>query len=102
MQQVLCAIPICQRGDTARTACQKSLPAVKSADKWTESQRQRTEILFDISQSKRCIFAHTHSLRMIFSKNCIKDAARLSLTHWYDKVGNSGFKSVKVITATLY
>ena len=39
---------------------------------------------------------------MIFSKNSIKDAVRLSFARWYDKVGNSGFKSFNVIAATLY
>ena len=43
-----------------------------------------------------------HSLRMIFSKNTVKDAARLSLARWYNKVDDSGFKSFNVIAATLY
>ena len=41
-------------------------------------------------------------LRMIFSKNTVKDAARLSLARWYNKVDDSGFKSFNVIAATLY
>lgn len=39
---------------------------------------------------------------MIFSRNTIKDAARLSLARWYNKVDASGFKSFNVIAATLY
>ncbi len=39
---------------------------------------------------------------MIFSKNTVKDAARLSLARWYNKVDDSGFKSFNVIAATLY
>ena len=39
---------------------------------------------------------------MIFSKNTHKDAARLSLARWYDKVDKSGLKSFNVIAATLY
>ena len=40
---------------------------------------------------------------MIFSRNTIKDAARLSLARWYNKkIDNSGFKSFNVIAATLY
>jgi len=31
-----------------------------------------------------------------------KDAARLSLARWYNKVDDSGFKSFNVIAATLY
>ena len=39
---------------------------------------------------------------MIFSKNTVKDAARLSLARWYNKVDNLSFKSFNVIAATLY
>ena len=39
---------------------------------------------------------------MIFSKNTVKDAARLSLARWYNKVDDYGFKSFNVIAATLY
>ena len=34
-----------------------------------------------------------HSLRMIFSKNTIKDAARLSIARWHNKVEEAGFHS---------
>ena len=39
---------------------------------------------------------------MIFFRISIKDAAKLLLVHWYDKVGNSGFKNFNVIAVTLY
>ena len=74
----------------------------KSADQWTDSQKRRAEILFDQYPDLKEAYSLTHSLRMIFSKNRIKDAARLSLARWYDKVDRSGFKSFNVIAATLY
>ena len=43
-----------------------------------------------------------HSLRMIFSKNLIKDAARLSMARWYNQVEEAGFKSFNTIAATFY
>lgn len=43
-----------------------------------------------------------HSLRMIFSRNTIKDAERLSMARWYNKVEEAGFNSFKVIAATFY
>ena len=67
-----------------------------------ESQRQRAEVLFETYPDLKEAYSLTHSLRMIFSKNTIKDAARLSLARWYDKVDDSGFKSFDVIAATLY
>jgi transposase len=39
---------------------------------------------------------------MIFSKNSIKDVARLSLARWYNEVTETDFKSFNTITATIY
>ena len=39
---------------------------------------------------------------MIFAKNTIKDAARLSMAKWYNKVEEAGFHSFNVIAATFY
>jgi len=39
---------------------------------------------------------------MIFAKNTIKDAARLSMAKWYNKVDEAGFHSFNVIAATFY
>ena len=39
---------------------------------------------------------------MIFSKNTIKDAARLSMARWYNKVAESSLHSFNVIAATFY
>ena len=74
----------------------------KSADKWTESRKQRAKVLFEQYTDLKEAYSLTHSLRMIFSKKTIKDAARLSLARWYNKVEHSGFKSFNVIAATLY
>lgn len=67
-----------------------------------ESQRQRAEVLFETYPDLKEAYSLTHSLRMIFSKNTVKDTARLSLARWYNKVDDSGFKSFNVIAATLY
>lgn len=44
----------------------------------------------------------SHSLRMIFAKNTVKDAAGLSLTEWYNKVEEANFHFFNVIAATIY
>lgn len=90
-------------GDTRKQLLARSRYLLfKSPEKWTESQRKRAEVLFreypDIAEA----YSLTHSLRMIFSKNSVKDGARLALARWYNKVGESGFKSFNVIAATLY
>ena len=90
-------------GDTQKQLLARSRYLLfKSADKWTESQRQRAEVLFETYPDLKEAYSLTHSLRMIFSKNTVKDAARLSLARWYNQVDDSGFKSFNVIAATLY
>ena len=39
---------------------------------------------------------------MIFSKNTIKEAARLLLVRWYNNVENEGLHSFNVIASTFY
>ena len=74
----------------------------KSADNWTDRQKQRAEILFEEYPDIKKAHGLCHSLRMIFSKNTIKDAARLSMARWYNKVEEAGFHSFNVIAATFY
>jgi transposase len=74
----------------------------KSAEKWTEKQKHRAKILFELYPDIKKAYSLTHSLRMIYSKNSVKDAARLSLARWYNKVAESEFKSFNTIAATVY
>ena len=74
----------------------------KSADRWTDKQKQRAEILFEQYPDIQKAYGLCHSLRMIFSKNTIKDAARLSMAKWYNKVEEAGFHSFNVIAATFH
>ena len=74
----------------------------KSADKWTERQKQRAAILFEEYPDVKKAYGLCHSLRMIFSRNTIKDAARLAMARWYYKVEEAGMHSFNVIAATFY
>jgi len=74
----------------------------KSADKWTNSQKIRAKILFREFPQIEKAYSLSHSLRMTFAKNTIKDAARLSMARWYNKVEEAGFHSFNVIAATFY
>ena len=90
-------------GDTRKELLMRSRYLLfKSADKWTLRQKQRAAILFDEYPDIKTAYSLSHSLRMIFSKNSIKDAARLSMARWYNKVEEAGFKSFNIIAATFY
>lgn len=90
-------------GDTLKELLARSRYLLfKSADKWTEGQKQRADLLFNEYPDIKKAYGLCHSLRMIFSRNTIKDAARLSMAKWYNKVEAAGFKSFNVIAATFY
>ena len=74
----------------------------KSADKWTERQKQRAAILFSEYPDIQKAYSLCHSLRMIFSKNTLKNVARLSMARWYNKVEEASLHSFNVIAATFY
>ena len=90
-------------GDTRRELLIRSRYLLfKSADKWTERQKQRAAILFEEYPDIKKTYGLCHSLRMVFSKNTIKDAARLAMAGWYSKVEEAGIHSFNVIAATFY
>lgn len=90
-------------GDTKKELLARSRYLLfKSADKWTDSQKERATVLFGLYPKLKTAYGLCHSLRMIFAKNTVKDAARLSMARWYDKVEKAGFHSFNVIAATFY
>lgn len=94
---------VLENGDTPKQLLARSRYLLfKSSDKWTDSQKLRAKVLFEVYPDLKEAYSLTHSLRMIFSRNTIKDVARLSLARWYDAVEKSGFKSFNVIAATLF
>lgn len=92
-----------ENGDTRKELLARSRYLLfKSGEKWTSSQRQRAEILFREYPDLEKAYGLSHSLRMIFSQNTLKNAARLSMAKWYNKVEEAGFHSFNVIAATFY
>lgn len=90
-------------GDTRKELLMRSRYLLfKSAEKWTDRQKQRAAILFEEYPDIRTAYGLCHSLRMIFSRNTIKDAARLSMARWYNKVEEAGLHSFNVIAATFH
>lgn len=96
--------PFCySNGDTRKELLIRSRYLLfKSADKWTDRQKERAAILFEEYPDIKTAYSLCHSLRMIFSSNTIKDAARLLMARWYNKVEEAGFHSFNVIAATFY
>ena len=94
---------ILENGDSKKQLLARSRYLLfKSAEKWTEKQKHRAKLLFELYPDIKKAYSLTHSLRMICSKNSLKDAARLSLARWYNQVAKSEFKSFNTISATVY
>ena len=90
-------------GDTKKRLLARSRYLLfKSPEKWTEKQKHRANLLFELFPDLKKGYSLTHSLRMIYSKNSIKDAARLNLARWYNDVADAEFKSFNTIAATVY
>lgn len=92
-----------ENGDTRKELLARSRYLLfKSAEKWTESQKNRAAILFKEYPDIKRAYSLSHSLRMIFNKRSIKAGARTNLARWYQDVEESGFDSFNTIAATLY
>jgi transposase len=94
---------ILSNGDTKKQLLARSRYLLfKSAEKWTEKQKIRAHILFDLYPDIKKAYSLTHSLRMIFSKNKVKGVAYTKLAKWFNDVTDSGFKAFNTISATIY
>ena len=90
-------------GDTLKELLARGRYALfKSPDKWTASQKERIDLMFDLYPDLKGAYWLSQNLRTIFSKRSDKDAARLNLARWYNRVAESGFKSFNTIAATFY
>jgi transposase len=94
---------ILSNGDTKKQLLARSRYLLfKSSEKWTEKQKTRAKILFDLYPDIKKAYSLTHSLRMIFSKNKVKGIAYTKLAKWFNEVTDSGFKAFNTISATIY
>ena len=92
-----------QNGDSKKQLLARSRYLLfKSAEKWTEKQKKRAVILFELYPDIKKAYNLTHSLRMIFSHTEVKGVAYTKLAKWFNDITDSGFKSFNTISATIY
>lgn len=90
-------------GDTKKQLLARSRYLLfKSAEKWTQKQKQRVQILFGQYTDLKKAYWLTHSLRMIFAHTTTKGVAYTKLARWYNDITESGFDSFNSISATIY
>lgn len=90
-------------GDTKRQLLVRSRYLLfKSREKWTDSQKERAKILFDMYPDLETAYNLTDELRRIYSKTTIKGVAYTKLAHWYKHIDDAGFDSFKVVRDTVF
>lgn len=90
-------------GDTVKQLLARSRYLLfKSREKWTDSQKQRAEILFKLYPTLKQAYNLTNQLRIIYNSSNSKAIAMTKLAYWYDRVAESGFKKFNTVTATIY
>lgn len=74
----------------------------KSPEKWTDSQKQRAELLFERYPQIEKAYYLAVELKYAYNHQCEKQVGWLKLAHWAEKVRLSGFKSFNTIADTFY
>lgn len=96
-------VPIYANGDTCKQLLARSRYLLfKSREKWTESQKKRARILFNLYPDLETAYNLTDELRRIYSHTKIKGVAYTKLAHWYRHVEEAGYDSFKVIRETIF
>ena len=92
-----------ENGDTKKQLLFRSRYLLfKSPEKWSNSQKERARILFEMYPDIKLAFSLVHNLRCIYNQKYAKNVAIVKLALWFNKVADSGFKSFNTISATIY
>ena len=93
---------ILENGDTKKQLLARSRYLLfKSGDKWTEKQKIRAKILFELYPEIAKAYSIAHSLRIIYSKPHNKESGKESIKRWYKKIEETNIPSLKTIAKTV-
>lgn len=73
----------------------------KSCEKWTQNQKERAQMLFDLYPDIKTAYNLNQQLRGIYNNNNDKHIAITKLAHWYKNVEESGFKNFNILLNTI-
>lgn len=89
-------------GDTLKQLLARSRYFLyKPKSKWTQNQRERATILFELYPDIQKGYNLTQELRGIFENTTDKIIGFAKLARWHEKVEQSGFKSFRTISRTI-
>lgn len=89
-------------GDTRRQILARSRYLLfKSRNNWTESQKTRARILFDLYPDLETAYNLVDGLRRVYSSSKIKGVAYTKLARWYNDVEHAGYPSFQIVKTTV-
>lgn len=89
-------------GDTKKQLLARSRYLLyKSPEKWTLSQKQRSEVLFQEYPDLQKAYQINHQLRSIYNTSTNKNIAMTKLAHWYKDIEDSGFRTFNTLARTI-
>lgn len=93
---------VLHNGDTIKQLLARSRYLLyKSGEKWSESQKTRAELLFNLYPDIDTAYQLSQDLSAIFTKTKDKLLSITKLAQWYEKVRKAGFKSFNTISRTI-
>ncbi len=93
--------PVLHNGDTHRQLLARSRYLLfKTPNKWTETQKQRAEILFKEYPDIKQAYQLSSNLTNIFNQKITKGIALTKMARWFNDAEKSGFKSFTTIRRT--
>lgn len=97
------SLEILQNGDTLKQLLFRSRYLLfKSPEKWSNSQKERAKILFNLYPDLCDAYWLVHKLRIIYNSSSDKRVAYKKLALWFNEVTEFGDKAFNTITATIY
>lgn len=73
----------------------------KSRGKWTQNQKERAQMLFELYPDIKTAYNLNQQLRGIYNNYNDKHIAMTKLAHWYRNVEESGFKNFNILLNTI-
>ena len=92
---------ILPNGDTSRQLLARSRYLLfKPQERWTLSQWERAQILFELYPDIHKAYQLSYSLYQIYNRHITPDIARMKLALWFNEIEQSGFNAFATIRRT--
>jgi transposase len=93
---------VLENGDSLRQLLARSRYILyKSRNNWTQTQKQRAQILFKLFPDLENAYKLSEKLKFIYNSKIKKEIAITKLAHWYKDVEESGLNSFNTIKNTI-